>query len=71
MTLSYCNEFILTLQELFEIPNLKHQITNKSQIPNANNLNYFDFFSIDENIIFSSFASCIKFRASLAFFKII
>jgi len=36
MTLTYCDKFILTLQQLFEIPNLKHQITNKSQIPNIN-----------------------------------
>ena len=70
MTLLYYNKFILTLQELFEIPNLKHQIPNKSQIPNTNNLNYFDFSSIDENIFFNSFASCIKLWASLAFFKL-
>jgi hypothetical protein len=48
-----------------EIPNYKIQITS------TNDLNYFDLYSIDENIFFNSFASCIKFWASLAFFKII
>jgi len=41
---------------LFEITNLKHQITNKSQITNTNDLNYFDLSGIDENIFFNSFA---------------
>ena len=50
--------------------NSKHQIPNKSQIPNTNDLNYFDFSRIDENIFFNSFASCIKSWASLAFFRL-
>jgi hypothetical protein len=55
-----------------EIPNYKHQITTiKHQVTNTNDLNYFDLFSIDENIFFNSFASCLKFWASLAFFKVI
>jgi hypothetical protein len=70
----------------FQIPSIKFQINSKyqapnskyrakgrqeSQIPNTNDLNYFDFSSIDENIFFNSLASCIKFWASLAFFKTI
>jgi len=49
-----------------EIPNSKHQIPNKSQIPNTNDLNYFDFSSIDENIFFNSFS-----ELECPFFKII
>jgi hypothetical protein len=39
---------------------------NKSQIPNTNDLNYFDFSSIDENIFFNSFS-----ELECPFFKII
>jgi hypothetical protein len=31
---------------IFEIPNSKHQIPNKSQIPNTNDQNYLDFSTI-------------------------
>jgi len=59
----------VTVHGIFEIPNSKHQIPNKSQILNTNDQNYFDFSRIDENIFFNSFASCIKLECS--FFKII
>jgi len=38
-----------------EITNFKHQIPNKSQIPNPKdiNINYIDFSSIDENVLSS------------------
>jgi len=52
-----------------KIPNHNTQIPNNIKIPKTNDLNYFDFSSIDENIFFNSFASCIKFWASLAFLK--
>jgi hypothetical protein len=35
----------------FEIPNSKHQRSNKSQIPNINNLNHFDNCDIDEDAL--------------------
>jgi len=35
----------------FEIPNSKHQRSNKSQIPNINNLNHFDNCDIDEDLL--------------------
>ena len=57
---SSTNQSRVTVHGIFEIPNSKHQIPNKSQIPNTNDLNYFDFSSIDENIFFNSFASCIQ-----------
>jgi len=45
---------------IFEIPNTKHQITNKSQIPMTNDLNYFDFCNIYENVFFNSFAILVE-----------
>jgi len=52
---AFYSEIIVNVHGIFEIPNSKHQIPNKSQIPNTNDLNYFDFSSIDENIFFNSF----------------
>ena len=56
----------MAVHGIFEISNSKHQILNKSQIPNTNDLNYFDFSSIDENIFFNSFS-----ELECPFFKII
>jgi hypothetical protein len=39
---------------------------NKSQIPNTNDLNYFDFSGIEENIFFNSFS-----ELKCPFFKVI
>ena len=61
-----------------KIPNCKHQITNKSQSPIFNDQNngskdsgHFDFTIIDEKIFFNSLASCLKLRASSAFFRLL
>jgi len=37
----------VAVHEIYEIPNSKHQIPNKSKIPNPNDLNYFDFSGIN------------------------
>ena len=37
-----------TVHGIFEIPNSKHQIPNKSQIPNTNDINYFKFSNVDK-----------------------
>jgi len=66
----------------FQIPSSKIQINSKSQIPIIKSALawgwywldlsiYFDFCRIDENIFFSSFASCIKRQASSAFFRLL
>jgi hypothetical protein len=46
----------IVVHEIFEITNSKHQITNKSQITNINDLNDFDNSNIDKDIFFNSFA---------------
>ncbi len=45
----------------------KHQIPNKSQIPNPNDLNDFDFSSTDENIFFTWNVRSSKLYTGLLF----
>jgi hypothetical protein len=46
---------IIAIHGFFEITNYKHQITNKFQITNINDINDFENFNIVKDIFFNSF----------------
>jgi hypothetical protein len=46
---------IIAIHGFFEITNSKHQITNKFQITNINDINDFENFNIVKDIFFNSF----------------